>query len=433
MRGIDSYLRDKISQQNQTIWNNAEHRMSIQLSRARTTVMDSTYWTVETIQTKDGLGDISVAARRQKAQGRPDKLFNIHIDNGIVKTATRDYPDYQKNRWNNQFDLGSGTACAIAFDGYWDLYREKWQMVTSETPWLFWVNNGILYAQMWDDETTRTELSTNVSKVKAIRGWVNVNIIELDQGVICGYIKDDGKVYYRNFCRQADETYVWETEQEVTEFSETSVNLNLFITNDYRVGFVAENSAGNIKWVISERAWAGLGIVPDNISVAPGQITADFIQLDLHRADAEEQVSVAPGQVLVGTNIIGIQKAMNVAVMLIDEGGQEFEDWGWAIEFTTQNPMPGLELSNLTFMDVMANSSIAMSSLEYLGNNRYRVSVDPIVVTGINNVFGDIQMTISNALNPVGSGYDEESITLKPINLVPEDIPLPEVSEVWNE
>ena len=81
--------------------------MSIQVSRAKTTVMDSTYWTVETIRTKAGLGDLSIAARRLKPYGRPDKLYNIYVDNGIVKTATRAYPDYEEKKWQDQFSLGS--------------------------------------------------------------------------------------------------------------------------------------------------------------------------------------------------------------------------------------------------------------------------------------------------------------------------------------
>ena len=60
--------------------------------------MDSTYWTVETLREKEGLGDLSIAARRMKAYGSPDRLYNIYVDNGIVKTAMRDYPDYLKKQ-----------------------------------------------------------------------------------------------------------------------------------------------------------------------------------------------------------------------------------------------------------------------------------------------------------------------------------------------
>ena len=64
MRNITSYLNEKLKSTQQTPANKADPKMSVKVSRARTTVMDSDYWTVEAIRT--GLiGDISLAARRR--------------------------------------------------------------------------------------------------------------------------------------------------------------------------------------------------------------------------------------------------------------------------------------------------------------------------------------------------------------------------------
>lgn len=280
MRIIDPILMQKINKKNQTIYNNANPKMSVQVSRAKDTVMDSSYWTVETIRTKEGLGDLSIAARRQRPYGRPDRLFNIYVDNGIVKTAIREYPDYLKEKWKNKFDIGPGTAVAIAFDGHWELYRKKWQMVTSEKPWIFWVSSGKLWAQIWDEESTRLQLATGVTKVKAIRGWKNLNILEeVDQGLIVGYIKEDGKVYYRNYCYQAGGSFVWELERQIPEFPGASTNLNMFITNDYRLGFIVEDSIGSIRWAITTRSWAGMAIAPEKL-YANMSATIDFIPLE---------------------------------------------------------------------------------------------------------------------------------------------------------
>ena len=56
MRSITSHLNEKLKASQQTPANKADPRMSIRVSRARTTVMDSDYWTVETIRTADNLG-----------------------------------------------------------------------------------------------------------------------------------------------------------------------------------------------------------------------------------------------------------------------------------------------------------------------------------------------------------------------------------------
>ena len=185
--------------------------MSIQVSRARSTIMDSDYWTVETIRQKTGLGDLSVAPRRYKAYGRPNRIYEIHVDNGVVGTSIREYPDTFKEGWKDQFILGSGSSVALAFDGNWQRYRGVWRLVTDEKPWIFWVDSsGILWRQLWDDASTLSQLDTGVSYVRAIRAWRNQYSAELDQGIVVGYIKADGTVWYRNYCRQADGTVIWE-------------------------------------------------------------------------------------------------------------------------------------------------------------------------------------------------------------------------------
>ena len=77
MRNISPDLLAKLNTNIQTPANNAQPRMSVQVSRARSAVVDLTYWTVETIRSKAGLGDISLAPRRLKPYGRPDRIYEI--------------------------------------------------------------------------------------------------------------------------------------------------------------------------------------------------------------------------------------------------------------------------------------------------------------------------------------------------------------------
>lgn len=239
--------------------------MSIQVSRARTTIMDSDYWTVETIRQKTGLGDVGVAPRRFKPYGRPNRIYEIHVDNGVVGTAIREYPDTFKEGWKDQFNLGNGSSVALAFDGNWYRYRSAWRLVTEEKPWIFWVDtSGVLWRQLWDDPSTLSQLDTGVSYVRAIRAWRNQYSAELDQGIVVGYIKTDGTVWYRNYCRQADGTVIWEIARQLPSVA-GAVHLNLFITNDYRLGFCIEKTNGDIQWIITQRNWSGMAIIPENI------------------------------------------------------------------------------------------------------------------------------------------------------------------------
>ncbi|HZJ99508.1 MAG TPA: hypothetical protein VFC79_05860, partial [Tissierellaceae bacterium] len=425
-----SSLLSKINQQNQTIYNNADPKMSVQVSRAKTTVTDSSYWTVEIIREKAGLGDLSLAARREKSYGPPNRIYNIYVDNGIVKTAIREYPDYLKEKWKTQFELGNGSAVAIAFDGEWEFYRKKWQLKTYENPWLFWVDgSGKLQAQLWDDATTKVELASSVVKVKAIRGWKNVNFLDRDHGVIAGYIKSDGKLYYRNYCTQLDGTTVWESERQVVEFTGIAVNLNLFITNDYRVGFVVEDNLGKIHWIITDRNWAGMAIAPEKLIAYPYEIKLDLIELDRYKVVTEEYLKAYPYEI--GLNLLF--SSTENSILLAENLPNELDDWGWIIEFKVQNPITDLTLDRIIVTDMLANTPILIENMEDLGNNKYRLNVSNIVEVGINNVLGDIQIGITNVFNEAGYQYESIDYTFTPQNLVPTEIPLPEVEVIWNE
>ena len=268
MRSIPPVLLAKIKEQNQTIWNDANPKMSINVARAKSTVMDSSYWTVETIRQKEGLGDISVAPRRFKSSGPPNRIYEIHVDNGIVGTAIREYPDKLKQGWQNQFSLGPGSKVAIAFDGEWHRFRKLWRLVTHEKPWIFWVDNvGDLYTQYWDDESTKILLASNVVYCRAIRAWKTLLAEDRDQGIVVGYIKTDGKVYYRQYIQYQDLSYSWGLEYQINEFVGTATNLNLFITNDYRMGFIVADNADNISWYVTNRNYSAMSLGLDTIDI----------------------------------------------------------------------------------------------------------------------------------------------------------------------
>ena len=300
MRSIDPVLLSKVNNQHQTKANDAQPKMSVAVARARNTVMDSSYWVAETIRTGANLGDVSLAPRRQKVTGPPNRIYEIHVVGGVVGTAIREYPDKFKDGWQNQFTLGAGSKVAIAFDGEWHRYRKLWRLVTHEKPWIFWVDgDSKLWAQLWDDDTTKQELATGVTYVRAIRAWKNLNLADKDQGIVVGYIKSDGKVYYRNYCQLLDLSYTWEIERQVTEFTGTASSLNLFITNDYRMGFTVAGSLDDIYWYITDRDWAGMAIAADTISVAPAELTVDLIPIEYIIPHIEDEcLTVAPAELV---------------------------------------------------------------------------------------------------------------------------------------
>lgn len=430
MRNVDPTLLAKLNSQEQTKANDADPKVSVAVARARNTVMDSTYWTVETIRTGNNLGDVSIAARRQKVTGPPNRIYEIHVVGGVVGTAIREYPDKFKDGWQNQFSLGTGSKVAIAFDGEWHRYRKLWRLVTHEAPWIFWVDgDGKLWAQLWDDDTTKQELATGVTYVRAIRAWKNLNLPDKDQGIVVGYIKSDGLVYYRNYCQLQDLSYTWEIERQVTEFVGSALSLNLFITNDYRMGFAVEDSLHDIYWYITDRDWAGMAIAAETIAVAPAELTVDLIPIEYVIPKIEDEyLTVAPAELITTLLYADTDNAFTaINAPNIDN------DWGWIIDLTFDHPIPTLSLIEVVVTNVDNSTTITMASIEKVSDEIYRLHVSDIVESGINNVSGDIKVTVTGAINPAGYTYITMEHTFTPVNLVPTFIPLPEVEVIFNE
>lgn len=434
MRNLTQYIKEKLNSHQQTPANNAEPKMSIKISRARTTVMDSDYWTVETIRQKPGLGDISVAPRRYKPYGPPNRIYEIHIDNGQVITAIREYPDKLEDGWKDQFSLGEGSSVAIAFDGDWYKYRRNWRLITDEKPWLLWVDgNGKLQAQLWDEVTTKQELSTGVKFCKAIRAWKNVNFADQNQGIVVAYIKIDGTVWYRNYCTQADDTTIWENERQLIAFTGMAVSLNLFITNDYRVGFIIEDHLGKVYWYITERNWAGMAIAPEYIKANISDSKIVCQEIDKIKAYEKEYIDAnitgTDVQILYAMADNSFRSAKNFDITMQNEELEDYQDWGYRIAVVTQHDMTALDNSDFDLVDA---NSIAFSVQKIIKTSRNHYTIK---TSNMNNASGDLTLSFitGDTKGEAGQDMGNFSIVFTPTNFVPIFIPLAEVEATWNE
>lgn len=424
MRIVSPSLLSKLQDKNQTAANNAEPKMNISLARARSSIMDSSYFTVETIRSKPGIGDISIGLQRLKPYGSPNRIYEIHIDNGIAKTATREYPDKRREGWKEQFEVGPAISVAICFDGRWERNsRMQWQIVTDKDPYIFYVKpDNKLYYRIWENEEEFL-LAENVTKVKAIRGWKSTVVGTDDHGLIAAYIKSDGKVYYRNLCEQEDGKLIWDLERQVAGFSGNAVNLNLFITNDYRTGIIIENSQGRIFWYITSRNWAGMAIASDKI-VARSNMKVEFIETTKHRAFKEEKI------------LAGIDTKVNflyassfnkfIEIENIDNGEGDF---GKEIIFTVHHDIYDIDVRDFELKDSRDVSFLILDIIK-VRKKQYKLTL-----LDFNNAIGKVTLRFKGLYgkNEAGNKYDEFERTFIPINLVPLDIPIPTVEAIWNE
>jgi len=265
MRAIPSELLERVKKKWQVTAENADPAMKVYLSRG----FINELFQVFTIQEGAELTDVDVTVKRTDTSAEPAEAFALAINDGVAQVKSKPLPYDDQIPWVDRMTVAlSATAVAIEFDGYWDRDYEtrRFNFVTEEYPWLFYVQGGTLYAKYWED--SEITLATDVVKVCAIRGWLPANGDQSnDQGLIVAYIKTDGLVYYRSYCIQVGGGKLWEVERNVAEVVATATDLALFRTNDFRVGFVV-TIAGVMYWLLTARNWAGMSIWPDTLTAS---------------------------------------------------------------------------------------------------------------------------------------------------------------------
>ena len=258
-----------------------------------------------------------------------------------------------------------------------------------------------------------------------------MNFPDKDQGIIVSYIKTDGKVYYSSYCQTVDFTNVWEPERLLAEFTATAISLNMFITNDFRMGFTIEDSSGNIHWMVTERNWAGMAIATETIKPYLEKSKTELIKITYHDVFEPAETIRVYSPYSSGLEHI-FHDAYNKFLWIenLDDGNG---DWGRTIQFETLYPMYELQVVNLFLEDMYFGMVIPVGNVTHIGGNKYQASVSEETLVGMNNAQGSVRLTIKNLKTQLGLMMDDFVIEFTPVNLVPIEIPLPVVEEVWNE
>lgn len=311
MRTIPPELLNRVKKKWQVPATDADPKMKVYLSRGFLNEL----FQVFTIQEGEDLTDVDVTVRRPATTAHPTEAYALAINDGVARVKSKLLPYDDQTPWVDEFGVATGvTSVAIEFDGYWDrdYHTRRFNFVTDDYPWIFYVKGGNLHSQYWQDEPTI--IAADVTKVAAIRGWVPVaGDTTNDQGLIVSYLKSDGTMWYKSYCIQSDDTKAWDIEREITELTTEGeiTDLALFRTNDFRVGFMGEID-GEIWWTLTERNYAGMSYWPELLTGKFGGFTTiDLIEIeysDLFAAD--EHLTGAYGTLCIGLNqesdVVGI-------------------------------------------------------------------------------------------------------------------------------
>jgi len=239
------------------------------------------------------LGDVAV--RQMEGDASLALAYAICLDDGIAKIYKRRFPAGFDYKWEYQWTYGSAEDVAIEYNGVWKMNAEQeWYFLqTEEYPYIFTVEDGNLYVQYWRDRDSRALLAAGVSQISSCKGWQSSVDIDLDQGLIIGYLRD-GAVFYRALCCQHDGSYVWEAEREVATLGSGNTTLSVIRTNDFRIGFLTQHG-GDMLLSLTHRNYAGMSVRPETVHIDIRNSRAWLPVIDRHYAFTEERGSVQTG------------------------------------------------------------------------------------------------------------------------------------------
>jgi len=290
MLTIPSTLLSKLNSRRQTIGNNANPQMDIIAQKAAKYLNQGSFLTPKTIRTGNSLGPLDICIRREDPNAEPTEIVMLYIENDMAKVATLPYVSRPDEVFEYQYTVGPATDVACDFDGRWSLVTDRtgiyfnteiiWSLVTFGEPYFVLNNAGTLV--LYQGQTAITTLAQDTAvKVAMLRGWKSVNHVLTDQGIICCYTRTDGKVYYRAYVEQEDDSFIWENEYEITEFTPPVTNIGLFLCADYRTGFLAEIS-GEVHMMVTKRSWSAMASLPEYITASVVEATVDVIDLGFY-------------------------------------------------------------------------------------------------------------------------------------------------------
>lgn len=227
--------------------------------------IDAGYLAIREIDLAMDVYDISV--RQLKADNGPNEIWAVGIESDILYVQYRLYKETNTNvGWTSVGSLGVSRGAAIEFDGDWVLRTnaDQYTIETEEVPYIFNIDgDNNLYAYHGINDTAPVLLDTDVSMVKACKGYSSIDYPDQDQGLIVAYIKNNVAYYRRYYYSSVAGKKLWEDAQA---FNGNWDAIDVHRLNDYRASFTLSNAAENL-WKYTDRTYVGQAAYPEKTSI----------------------------------------------------------------------------------------------------------------------------------------------------------------------
>lgn len=419
MRNVNPDIQERLNKKIQTKASNSEPNLDMRIMRASIPLKYSQFIERQRIVKASGITDCGVAVSHPKFYGEDEEIWVAYVRNGTLKIrygANNELLD--KIIWDLYPFEPDASACSIAFDSTVKRgHRDTYEFITEKVPWVFWVDEGALYAKMCTplgiQITTLAE--ENVTDVSAVRGCSGENGM-WDFGLTVFFLAN-GYLYYKQLIDG-----VWYDAELIQAVPEdvTITKIAAFNTWDYRVGVQLLTDDGDLYELYSYTEGIGTRNI-EHISYAM-DIHADLLKINYH--DGYENEHINYNMNVEATIIYGLS-AVPVSIENIADAD---DNWGTTVVITMDYPV--FEGSADEFKMVDSNGVI-YSCIE--------ANVDDRTIT---LVFSDFNLaaraedvTVSyfgTSMMSPATPTDAFDLTFVPVNLVAPQVEIPEFDTAYN-
>ena len=426
MREIPSYIAERLKKNIQTQANKSAPSARIWVTRKNTILENDEFLERQTV-VNSSVTDASIAVSHPRIRRANSDIYMAYVSGGVAKVVTSPHKSNLNDHiWRDTGFNENATAVAIAFDGTMqDSLASEVEFITENAPWVFWVNDGMLFAQKLGGETI-TLAEANCVDVSAIRAaYSQTSTFEF--GLVVFFILG-ASLYYRQLIKGE-----W-TDAELVSFGPTGVYwsaVSAFRTWDYRVGVQLKSTTGDIYELFTQFMGIGTRNV-EHVSVANMSHKTEITQIEYtnveHATEHVEVANMSTPLIYLGIYELGVPSLLDV--YNIDDGQG---DWDKQVVFAfdkeLENNSVQASIGSFYFIDE-ENKWYFPSSIKMDRTGRLAT----LTFVDISNASGECTAyyepgTVVTMMDEVLSA---QQLKFTPKNLVPSDVELPEVVEMWN-
>lgn len=424
MRSVPSYIETRLKKNIQTRSTNSAPSASLWVSRPSTLTNDA-YLERQTVTT-GSITDVSIAVCHPRAGRTNSDVYLGYVSDGVAKVVTSKLGmGMVGTGWRDTGFRENATAVAVAFDGTMPrTYGSQIEFITEKTPWIFWVDDGALYAKKLGEEATILAES-NCADVSATRAsWTQANMF--DHGLVVFFILG-GYLYYRQLIR--DE---W-SDAELVSFGPSNARwsaVTAFRTWDYRVGVQVKSTDGDIYELFTQFEGIGTRNV-EHFQMLGAKSSSEITKITHHTAANENEhfcITNAYDAALYG----GCYEIGDIEAVEAWNSDDGTGDWGkhLNVRFTREINLYQVREQESCFEVTDSIGNVFWPTSIFADYTGRVLTFD---FMSFNNAIGDI--TISYTPGTVCGMFDNTlpafSFTVTPKNLVPVE-GLPKVIRAWN-